>query len=70
MSSNPLSANELREAFFSPNLSKSARYDEEIFNVIPDVIKKYFGVLNEPLNLARVTPVFNLVTQKKLAITG
>ena len=42
MSSIPRSANELKAAFFSPNLNKRARYDEKIVNVI----KKHFGVLN------------------------
>ena len=48
MESQPLSLNELKEAFFSLKVNKSPDHDEVSFNVM----KKCFGELREPyLNL-------------------
>ena len=45
MESNPLSINELKDAFFSLKINKSPGYDEISFNVV----KKCFGELYDPL---------------------
>ena len=45
MKKNSLSINELKEAFFSLKTNKSPGYRDINFNVV----KKYFGEINEPL---------------------
>ena len=45
MDSRPLSTNELKDAFFSLKINKSSGVDD----VSSNIIKKYFGVLCEPL---------------------
>ena len=55
MQSDPLTINELKDAFFSLKSNKSPGYDDISF----DVIKKCFGVLYEPLHF-----LFNLSIEK------
>ena len=45
MNSKPLSINELKDAFFSLKINKISGIDDVSFNII----KKYLGVLCEPL---------------------
>ena len=58
MESQPLSINELKDAFFSLKINKSPGHDGVSFNLI----KKCFGELCEPLkylfNLSIVTGIF------------
>ena len=55
-----ISVNELKDAFFSLKINKSAGYDDISFNVV----KKCFGVLHKPLlhifNLSLQTGIFQI----------
>ena len=57
MGSNPLSINELKDAFFSLKISKCPGYDEISF----DVVKKCFGELYDPLKF-----IFELSLEKEI----
>ena len=80
MESQPLSINELKNAFFSLNINKSPGHDGVSFNVI----KKCFGELCEPLKylfnlsivkgifpddlkLAKVTPIYKADNSSKIS---
>ena len=79
MESNPLSINELKDAFFSLKINKSPGYDEISFNGVKkcfvelyDPLKFIFelslekGIFSDDLKIARVTPVFKVSDRSKL----
>ena len=83
MESQPLSINELKNAFFSLNINKSPGHDGVSFNVI----KKCFGELREPLKyffnlsiakgifpddlkIAKATPIYKANNSSNIVILG
>ena len=79
----PVTINELKDAFFSLKTNKSAGFDKISFNVIKncfgelcDPLKYIFnlsfekGICSDHMKIAKVTPVFNGATLQVLVITA